>query len=239
MAAQDMKTKLQDAIKAGSVSLGSGTVDGNAPVVAQEVTGPTTAQVPKVADQDPLVQPGNSAASQGLAEPAKDPDEPFKDEIVIVTEEEREAFLLALVTGNRYMRPFSLFNGKVTGMLRCRSLQESEAIVSYLNLEVQENRYKSIPEYNVGVRNSTLAAQVEILNGVTFGTLVAPLTRTQSEGKVTEPGWLADRDLWSTRPEPVVAALYEEVRKFERKYWTMVAHAGDQNFWQPAGSTSV
>lgn len=227
----------------------------DAPVTAErpipgQVKGDTKAQVPKVAAADPLV--GSAAGAVG-AEVAKDlsgvgstasgnltpsPDELFTDEEVTLTEDERGAFLDTLVQGTRYERKFSLFDGRIKGRLRCRSTEESQAIAEWMNAGIREGRFKDPLAYAVEMRNILMAAQVMELNGTRYPELAQPLYRTQKGEDITQPGWLEQARVWSKQPEPVVAAVYEELRLFERKYWTMVVHAKDQNFWRPAGSTS-
>lgn len=217
--------------------------------VAGPVKGDIKATVPKIANSDPLLESSahavgaevnkdlsgvGSTASGNLA---PSPDELFTEEEVTLTDEERAAFLDALVTGARYERKFSLFDGRIKGRLRCRSTEESQAVAAWMNMGIRENRFKAPLDYAVEMRNILLAAQVMDLNGRRFPALAEPLYRTQKGEEVTEPGWLDQARLWSKEPEPVVAAVYEELRMFERKYWTMVVHAKDQNFWHPAEST--
>jgi hypothetical protein len=58
-------------------------------------------------------------------------------------------------------------------------------------------------------------------------------------GKPVPPPWyaLAHKrfDDWD---EARVTAVYGALRQFERKYWTMTAHADDPDFWIPGGSAA-
>lgn len=230
----------------GKVALSSGSVSSDAPAKVAPVTGEIKAQVPLVADADPLINDASDGESQGIAEgmaaQGKVPTlSALTDEEVTLTEEEREAFLEALISGKRYERRFSLFGGRVKGKLRCRSTDESEAIAAWMNSGLREGKYATQLEYAVGIRNAMLAAQVADLNGTKYAELQQPLYRTRTGDKTENPGWLKQADLWSADPaipEALVAAVYEELKLFERKYWTMVMHANDQNFWHPAESTS-
>lgn len=244
-----LKDRLRDAQASGKVVLGSG-----APVVESEARGlPTTgdvsAKVPVAANDDPLLNKAEGSAGKKLGSEAvgaagavasanlvESPDDLFTTEEVKLTEDERNAFLDALINGNRFERKFSLYDGRVKGRFRCRSTEESEAIAAWMNIGVRESRFKSPLEYAIAMRNALLAAGVMDLNGTRLPELPGPLFRTQNGEKVTEPAWLAAAQEWSKRPEPIVAAVYEELRVFERKYWTMVVHARDQNFWHPAES---
>lgn len=248
-----LKDKLREQAPTGKVTLGSGDIAGERSQVMAPSHGPVKAAVPKIADQDPLVNAADPAAPKLGAEAfAEDgagakgditPEDPlsFGEDEVELTEAERDAFLDAVMKGRRYEQRFSLFGGRVTGKLRSRSTEESEAVAAHLNNGVREGVFTTPLDYSVAVRNAMLAAQVAELNGTTYSILQQPLFRTRTGEAVAEPGWVSQAQMWSTDPklpESVVAAVYEELRIFERKYWTMIAHANDQNFWQTAGSIS-
>lgn len=252
--AHQLKDKLrtvQD--QGGKVAFGTGAnagAAGPAPVAAAQVTGDVSAKVPQIANADPLIEGSVGASQETLGEDMNKlgdtgsgnmnqiPLDSFTETEIVLTEAERDAFLEALVENKRYEQKFSLFNGKIKGRLRSRSTEESEAIASWMNWGVKEQQFKSGLDYAVAMRNALLAAQVLDLNGTRFPELKAPLYRTQDGDKTVDPGWLGQMQAWSQKLEPVVAAVYQELRTFEKKYWTMVMHARDQNFWRPAESTS-
>jgi hypothetical protein len=93
-------------------------------------------------------------------------------------------------------------------------------------------------EYATCLRSVLLAAQVKILNAEEYTELQAPLNRTVNGQDVTEPGWLSQAELWAAKQEGLNSAIYNELRRFEQKYWAMVDGAEDQNFLNPEGSTS-
>jgi len=158
-------------------------------------------------------------------------------ERLVLTEAEREAFLDAIVSGNRYVAEFVTFGGRVKGKFRCRSQAESYAIMQQLNRECRSERVNNALEYATRLRNMLLAAQVAEINGEAYTEFNAPLLQTTNGSKVDLPGWLAQVDVWEARNEALIAALYTELKKFERKYWLMVDNAADQNFWNPVEST--
>ena len=134
--------------------------------------------------------------------------------------------------------PFSLFNGKIAGKFRSRLQAETNATISYISHECRKERIVTGIEYTNRLRNMLLATQVAELNGTAFLPLKAPLLRTMDGEKVIEPGWLDQVTYWEKQNDGLVNALYRELQIFERKYWVMVENAKDQNFWNPAGSTS-
>lgn len=176
-------------------------------------------------------------AKSGRIEPLVDTAEEMSAlESVVVTESDRELFLDALVSGERFVLPFSTFNGRLSGKFRCRSQAESYAIMQQLNRECREERIFNALEYATRLRNMLLSAQLVELNGDTYVTMQEPLLRTVDGKNVKSPGWLAQVDELEAKNEAIVSALYVELKKFERKYWLMVDKAEDQNFWSPGES---
>jgi hypothetical protein len=154
-----------------------------------------------------------------------------------VTQDERDAFLSALLSGDRYVLPFKLFGSAMSGTFRVRSQAESKSIVAQLTRELRAGTVTLENDYGSRLRSMLLAAQVQELNGTTYTELAAPLMETvQADGQKQAPGWLAQVEVWERAPEGLVTALYEALKTFEQKYWTMVDSAKDQNFWKPAGS---
>ena len=253
--------KLKEALRnagqdGGKVVFGSGAPEPVVPAgtTMAAVTGDVKASVPKIANSDPLVNAAVGDVGSTVANVAADTGQIFSDSLVqppeheeytekvVLTEAERDAFLDALLSGKRYVQKFSLYNGRITGKLRCRSLVESEAVAAWMAGLLTGGAPITALEYAIKVRNALLAAQVLELNGTRYPELQAPLYPVKNGDAITPPGWIAAADAWSKNtdgktPEAVVAAVYEELRTFERKYWTMVVHARDQNFWQPVEST--
>lgn len=202
-----------------------------------------TVPVPEEASTDPLMNAGavggSEEASEQLHQIAGQGEWSTDDDTVDVEPEDKDSFLDALVTGERFTRPFSLFNGKVAGVFRCRSSAESAAISRYLNRKVINKVYETTIEYGTAVRTFLLAAQVQEYNGIVFDPLPAPLdTMVDSKGELVDPAWVSRAEYWSSDkvPEAVVAAVYAQLQYFERLYWTMVVNANNQNFWKTATS---
>ena len=146
---QSMKDKLRDAqVKEGHVRFGSGSnlVEPTPSAQAFPVDGEVSAQVPKIANADPLHQAATDSAGKLIGADAagsagdavagntlKSPEDLFTTEEVKLDEIDRETFLDALINGTRYERKFFLYGGKITGRMRCRSTEESEAIAAYMN----------------------------------------------------------------------------------------------------------
>jgi len=240
MSAESLKEKMKEftagkigTLKVTGADLAAGGAAPEKP--SGETKGTVEADVPQAAKDDVFTDAEATAhLHQGMT-PS------FLDDKIDISEEDREAFLRALVTGGRYERPFSLFGGKLTGVFRCRKVAESDGIISWMSHCVNVKKTNARIEYLTLLRNAALAAQVKSLRGMVsedFPEMPAPYGPTRSEdGKeVVEPGWLGLADAWGARPEALVTALHNELQKFEKRYWAMIADAGNQNFWNPAAS---
>ena len=251
MSAESLKEKMQD-FKDGKI--GSVKVTGKDLAAAAsgetKPVGPTKgtvkADVPQEAKDDAFtIADATAQLHQGLL-PS------FLMEQVEITEEDRNAFIEALVSGSRYERPFELFGGKIKGVFRCRSIPESDGILAYLSRLINEKQIDAKIEYMTLMRNAILSAQVKSIRGLIsedFEELAKPYgpTRRVVERKgedggtvretvVDEPGWIAMAKSWNERPEALVTALHNELQLFDRRYWAMVNEARNTNFWNPAAS---
>ena len=233
-----LKERLKNDVSKGSFNLSSKDVAEFAKKdepVEQHTSGPVITEVPASAKADPVLSlDNNQTASSSIKQEMVGELKPLT---VTIGQADRDMFIESLISGKRYMRSFSLFNGKVAGTFRCRTLKESYAIMRYLGNQLRAGALETTLEYTTAMRNSLLAAQVMELNGIEYTELHEPLLETQDGTKRLPPGWLEQRAAWEAMPESLVVSVYEELRIFEQKYWTMVEHANDQNFWSPAASS--
>jgi len=163
---------------------------------------------------------------------------------VEVTAEEKAAFLDAIVDGSRYTQPFSLYAGKVTGVFRSRTTRETRAVMGELFRQLREGIISGDDDYQARVRHALLRLHVQELQNVEYGVPAEPLmaqagTGTDGKPVTNAPAWVEEAEAFygSEQQEALVSAVYEALRKFEQKYWAMVEHADDQNFWQTEDST--
>jgi hypothetical protein len=245
-----LKDKLaQEAQDSGKLQIGSRDLAdmGHKRTPVVETKGSVDAAVPPQAGTEPLVKaggdPGNAEAVEADAARAEDPElgiptvpeDTALPERVTLTAADRKAFIDALVKGDRFVRPFTIFGGAVSGVLRSRLQEESAAVLSTLLHEYREGGLQTTAEYSTRVRNILLAAQVQELQDEKCAPLGRPLSWTVNGAEKTAPQWLKQADAWAAKNEGMVAALYQELRLFEKKYWTMVISAQDQDFWQAEG----
>ena len=240
MSAESLKEKMREFNegKIGSVNVTGADLSRGASD-AGDAGGPTTgtveAQVPEEAKKDVFSDAGaTSDLHRGMSAS-------FIEDKIDITDDDRDAFLRAIVTGGRYERSFSLFGGKLTGVFRCRKIAESDGIIAWITHLVNSQKIDARVEYLTLMRNALLATQVKSLRGIVsedFPELVAPYAPTRSDdGKtIIEPGWVPLANAWGERPEALVTALHAELSKFEQRYWAMIMDASNQNFWNPAAS---
>lgn len=241
MSVESLKEKMKEFAdgKIGNLKVtGADLADSGKEPGSGETHGTVKAEVPDEAKSDLFSHAGATADMHQGMTPS------FLKDTVDITEEDREAFLHAIVTGDRYERPFTLFGGKLTGVFRCRKIAESDGIIAWLSHCVNSGKADARIEYLTLMRNAILAAQVKSLRGIVsedFPELKEPYGPTRvADGdkgdRVEAPGWVAMADSWGNRPEALVTALHNELQLFERRYWAMVMDAGNQNFWNPAAS---
>ena len=250
MSANSLKEKMQEfkdgKLKSVRVS-GADLADAAAPEKKTGATqGTVEADVPPEASKDVFHDSHETDTMHQGMTPS------FLTEKIDITEADREAFIQAIITGSRYERTFSIFGGKLSGTFRCRSIAESDGIIAWLSHCVNKRAVDARIEYMTMMRNAQLAAQVKSLRGMInedFEELPQPyaptrttVTKPDKNGKdvttveVKDPGWLAAAEAWGSRPEALVTAVHNELKKFEKRYWTMVMDAPNQNFWSPAAS---
>lgn len=250
MSAGTLKEKMRDfeAGKVGTVRVSGDDLTDKPSGKGEATTGTVAGEVPEEAKKGLFADAGSVSEAHSALLPS------YISETIDISQEDRDAFLQALVTGERYERSFSLFGGRVTGVFRSRLIKESDGIVAWLSSLVNERKIDARVEYLTMVRNASLAAQVKCLRGSVanedFEELAKPYAPTRKivdgtdkDGKATRtyetvaPGWVQAADAWGDRPEALVTALHMELQKFEKRYWTMVKESANQNFWNPAAST--
>lgn len=154
------------------------------------------------------------------------------DEAVEITPEEKRAFLDAIIANTRYVRTFSLFDGQYTGEIRTRTQAETFAIFQQLNKELRDGNLESQLSYSMRLRNMLFAAQIKRLNGQEFTELKAPLLPLVDGGETKPIGWLDQAALWDGVNDGMANVIYNELKRFEYKYLTMLENSGNQNFWK-------
>lgn len=151
---------------------------------------------------------------------------------LMISPEEKSAFVDAMITGARYTHRFSLFGGRVSVLVRSRTAAETHAMYSYIRYTLAEKEGENVYSRIEGdMAYIPLVAQIAEVNGTAYPEMKGPLTFEESGGKVVEPGWYEDFKAWKAKPEGLTSALISCVQLFEYKYWTMTKEATNKNFW--------
>lgn len=156
---------------------------------------------------------------------------------VRITNDDKLAFLKAVASGERYVSTVRLFGGKVKVKFRSRSVGETEAIIAYMHRNGMAGKFITKADVSDTSLAALLVAQVAELNDVAYPEMKKPLKYTETLDGINEPAWVADIDMWLSKPEALLAALGEALVEFEAKYWHMVGASRLENFWNPGGST--
>lgn len=222
-----LQERVQEQLKSGNVSLSSADLQAEPQKAGEPTVGTVKAEAKEY--KDPVMDAANKGDLQPIIgiPPVK----------VEITQAERDLFLDAVVTGKRFRLTSKLFGDRYTIVFRSRSQAETQAVTAQLMYEMRTTPNMNVEFlYGARLRCMLLAAQVESINGTAYTELAAPLLRTIDGEKTIEPGWLAQANGWQNAAEGLTVAIYTALQEFERKYWTMVENARDQNFWKPAGS---
>lgn len=156
---------------------------------------------------------------------------------VTVTKDHKDRFIDSVITGERYTEDFSLMNGRLNIRVRSRSMEETDAIGSYANVMIDKGEVKRTTEYSSLLKKLLCVAQVDRINGVVYPPMESPLFFTEHPDRRDPPAWEPRLKAWSEKPDSLVAAVVKCVIEFEARYWHMINHVDDKNFWQSGEST--
>jgi len=157
---------------------------------------------------------------------------------VSVTQEQKDAFIDSIVANDRYTEKFELFGGRVSATIRSRTLEETDAIESWLRRKVALDEIKTASDYGNAAREVLLAAQVAEVDGVSYDELKGPMRSTETPSGVKDPGWVEQAYMWGKKPVALCVALTRCIAEFEARYWYFVENAKDVNFWSRGESTA-
>ena len=89
--------------------------------------------------------------------------------------------------------------------------------------------------FSLRLRLMLMALQIDELNGVSYpdADTLGPLMPVYVDKKLVQPAWLDRLGIIGKLPEAVFEAIWQCLYEFELKYWTLVRHSRDQDFWLP------
>lgn len=151
---------------------------------------------------------------------------------IVITPEDKAAFIDSVVNNTRFERDYSLFGGKLTVTIRSVTADEVNALASWAFKKAVDD-----PTWHMSGqgRKHLLAAQVAKFNGTVIPPLKEPLFPTlDGDGKtVKNPGWVESASFWTDKGAAVVDAIINCIADFDRRYSTLCKKAEDSNFWAP------
>jgi len=145
---------------------------------------------------------------------------------------EKEKFLDAVITGDRYTQSKTIFNGRISIVFRSRQAKETTAIYSYVGRAYSAGVVSNDLESAELLKRHLLICQLQELNGIEF----KPYLDYKKSGGDTKE-WDELLQFITDLDSGIFEALFKQLIAFETKYWTMVNNADDQNFWNPADVT--
>ena len=244
-----LKDKIKDFESTGQVSLSSADIaefkQPEPEVKEVSVNGDVKIKASTLADRDPLINTTEVATDQlkttmGLSAPVinivhEDIDDKLEE--VVITQADKDRFIDALVANTRFELPFTIFNGRIKGTFRSRKQKESLAILSQLRRETDNGEIKTLVEHATRTRQFCLLCQLKELRGTQFQEFTDPMFNTLVEGKEVSPAWLINVKFFDDMEDGLLVAVYRQLRIFEKKYWTMIENAEEQNFWKTEESS--
>lgn len=230
--------------------------EGAAPPAGAAAEKPSVVEIPEVARKEPVANNAKSTSSEAVSAALGDKprnaiqaifDDGFADmQEIEITPAEKAAFVESLVSGKRMRLPFAIFGGQIRGAVQNRTNDESRSIMTELHRQLVAKEFTDPPEYASRLRLYALRFQLVELNGVSYKTPEGLLLATMGEVTDTDgakkavvipPAWVSEaRTMFGPLADGMTTALQLELRRFEYKYWSMVANAQNQSFWTPEGS---
>lgn len=151
---------------------------------------------------------------------------------VVITAEDKAAFIDSVVKNTRFERDYRLFGGKLTVTIRSVTADETNALAAWAFKKAVDD-----PTWHMSGqgRKHLLTAQVAKFNGMEIPPLRKPLFSTlDGDGKtVKDPGWVESSSFWDDKSAAVVDAVIRCISDFDRRYSTLCKKAEDENFWDP------
>jgi hypothetical protein len=245
----DIKSKINEKLQEGA-SVSSGDFANFQPAAKnKEDSAPGTVPVTEEAKGDPILNTASSEqaptnlARMDLHRSGADLGINLKYEDIEITESDKAEFINCLIDNKRFTRQFVLFGGKITGVIRSRTSDESRALIYEAQRRAQIGEILSDSDYAAVFRRAAMRFQIQQINGTEYPEAKGPLLAQANfksfmleDKKADAPAWYQEaEDAYSNMQTGIEAAIFAEVMKFEYKYWTMVENSDNQDFWNPEG----
>jgi len=154
----------------------------------------------------------------------------------ILTAQDKKDFIKALVGNKRYTREYRALDGNIKLTLRSRTVEETNAMIAEFAKESSEGLLRTSAIQTNRLRSLMMVFQIEEYNGTKYESPSKPLVRTVSDDGEAEPKWLDRVSTWEEIPDALHCVIWECIKDFEDRYWTMTENASIPDFWQPVAS---
>lgn len=152
---------------------------------------------------------------------------------VVITEDDKSRFIDSVVKGTRFYGYANLFGGNLRVKFRSRTIAETEAIMAYVHRKGVTGELVTRADVSDSLLSALLVAQVEEVGDVSYPEMRKPYKYVETGTSLDPPGWIADLDMWRSKPEHITSAIGDALIDFEAKYWKMLRASKDENFWNP------
>jgi hypothetical protein len=198
----------------------------------------TTAEQEKSAsaESEKVFADENLGKDSEVAVPADNADqEPLRTDglkTVVVTPEDKLAFLDSVVSNTRFTKTYKLFGGRVSITVRSLTQDELAALSAWAFKQAVADTTWHISGQG---RKYAMAAQVAMFNGIELPPLESPLFATvDSDGKtVKPPAWVERSKFWDDKSAGIVDQIMKCINDFDSRYSILCNKANDENFWKP------
>lgn len=156
--------------------------------------------------------------------PAAAPAENSPPSLATPTTEDKQQFVRSILGEKQYGKEYKLFDGQVRVRLLDRTMEETEAMYTWLNSQVDQKKIKDDDEWQLQYERYCLASTLTAL-------FLATKAVTGIEGKSP----LEKMELVAKLPKPLYRALMALSRVFEEHVDILTGKAQEQGFWKTGG----
>jgi hypothetical protein len=149
------------------------------------------------------------------------------------SEDDRKAFLSALLGGKQYEKRFALFGGGVTVKFRDRTTKDTEAVLAILR-RLADKEHMTQDDYDIIYDRYMLVIQF-----VEFNDEEHAIKELEADERNRELLDKCVQEWLLSMPRPVYHAVLQAFRQFENENAFMTEHALDSDFWKPDGPASA
>lgn len=212
------------------------------PLVFRPADPATQADLQKAAEQEAPAAPRIDLQPAGEFDTALPSQEMMSNgfvdaELMQVTDDEKAAYLKAMLPDELFRLTLKFFNGSVDVAVRARYVNEQVRIKDLLDLEIKQGTINQndpafFSVYATRMQFFNIAVMVERINGKLFSELrlAAPGVTLETDLAVIQA---FVRDKVEPLPVPQHTLLHNALRVFESKCAKLATEAANESFWKP------